>query len=825
MGCVQSKPGGRADAYRADDEAASKPAGAAAAAAAAKPATKASEGLSVSPEQPDIVAQLLRGSAGSGPAVPPPQPASPKKDGPSAVVKDGVAHLDARETDLKYFSGAPLCANDSDRCDALCSLNIDMMTSEPRFDFITKLMTSIFRCPVAMVVFIDNRFSYLNVPVALVVFIDNRHSYIKSGQGMAQIVPTDRRLSFCTWTLVPLKPEMLVVEDSLEDGRFAENPFVVNEPHIRFYAGAPLVSSRGHRLGSLCVVDYKPRKFDAESCNLLCNFATMVVRDVERQHEEDLQRRQSMQLSRENTQLMRAIDACSDGVVLVDVTYPKWPVMFSNEGWSTLTGMEKLASGSGRMFWDLFSCPGMSQQGHPWEVYKGAVSRGEAFSLDLIKHGGSGRHLFTVTFRPANDKLDEGMPNITIPALQGKEEDLETAQYYFCTIRRPAQHSGEPPLPPNQFPTKSAPFEDVRLGPLLGKGSFGAVYYGTWNGAQVAVKVIEHRSSTDEYRATDEALEAMLGLKMMHPNIVRTFKYATKERQQSLHSSNGMRSRSLEDSLSLSPSALSSSRRMMETWIVLELCNRGSLQEAIDKGSFRTKRSIYDGAPDLMRIIRTAIEIAGAMAYLHSMDILHSDLNGNNILLVSNTGIDDRPFSAKVSDFGLSRIHIGTGAVATETYGTVTHMPPELLSEGRLSKAADVYSFGVLLWELYTGQRPWAGLRHVQVIAHKMRSTTKLEFPPAVPAAYRDLADRCMATDDRARPPFSEALNVLLDLKDAVQSGAVKIEPFPVYRSYEPDKAAGKPRAIPDGCDGIRENPAAQAEANGAAVVTGVARC
>ena len=50
----------------------------------------------------------------------------------------------------------------------------------------------------------------------------------------------------------------------------------------------------------------------------------------------------------------------------------------------------------------------------------------------------------------------------------------------------------------------------------------------------------------------------------------------------------------------------------------------------------------------MVNIMRTAIEIAGAMTYLHSLDILHSDLNGNNILLISNTGIDDRPFSVKV---------------------------------------------------------------------------------------------------------------------------------------------------------------------------------
>ena len=70
-------------------------------------------------------------------------------------------------------------------------------------------------------------------------------------------------------------------------------------------------------------------------------------------------------------------------------------------------------------------------------------------------------------------------------------------------------------------------------------------------------------------------------------------------------------------------------------------------QDAIDKGAFKTRGTIHEGSPNMINITRTATEIAGAMTYLHSLDILHADLNGNNILLISNTGIDDRPFSVK----------------------------------------------------------------------------------------------------------------------------------------------------------------------------------
>ncbi len=67
-----------------------------------------------------------------------------------------------------------------------------------------------------------------------------------------------------------------------------------------------------------------------------------------------------------------------------------------------------------------------------------------------------------------------------------------------------------------------------------------------------------------------------------------------------------------------------------------------------------------------------------------------------------------------MADFGLSRV-LSQEAISTGTFGTVTHMPPELLTTGRLSKKVDVYAFGVLLWEMCTGRRPWAGMMQMQV--------------------------------------------------------------------------------------------------------------
>ena len=97
----------------------------------------------------------------------------------------------------------------------------------------------------------------------------------------------------------------------------------------------------------------------------------------------------------------------------------------------------------------------------------------------------------------------------------------------------------------------------------------------------------------------------------------------------------------------------------------------------------------------MQALLQTAADIAQAMTFLHSHDIIHGDLTGNNVLL-SKSDKDTRGFTALVSDFGLSRV-ARDGTQQTKSFGSVTHMPPELLADGTLSKAADVYAFGVLL--------------------------------------------------------------------------------------------------------------------------------
>jgi anti-sigma regulatory factor (Ser/Thr protein kinase) len=103
-------------------------------------------------------------------------------------------------------------------------------------------------------------------PMALITLIDEDRQWFKSEIGVG-IRETERSIAFCTHAIK--QPGIMEVPDAREDDRFRHNPMVVGEPHIRFYAGAPLVTPDGHGLGTLCVVDTKPRRLSAVQAQAL----------------------------------------------------------------------------------------------------------------------------------------------------------------------------------------------------------------------------------------------------------------------------------------------------------------------------------------------------------------------------------------------------------------------------------------------------------------------------------------------------------------------------------------------------------------------------
>lgn len=116
-----------------------------------------------------------------------------------------------------------------------------------------------------------------NAPVALVSLMDKNRQWFKSSSGLAAD-ETPRDISFCGHAI--LNNQLLVVPDTLEDERFLDNPLVLGEPYIRFYAGCLIKAPDGHNIGTFCIIDYEPREFSEEDKGLLTDLASMVEREI-----------------------------------------------------------------------------------------------------------------------------------------------------------------------------------------------------------------------------------------------------------------------------------------------------------------------------------------------------------------------------------------------------------------------------------------------------------------------------------------------------------------------------------------------------------------
>lgn len=146
------------------------------------------------------------------------------------------------------------------RLETLRSLGILDSAPEERFDRFARMAKRLF-----------------DVPIALVSIVDENRQWFKSCFGL-DVRETSRDISFCGHAI--LGKEVFVVPDTLSDERFADNPLVLSDPHIRFYAGCPLRAPNGHALGTLCIIDQKPRSFDREDMSALADLASMIEREV-----------------------------------------------------------------------------------------------------------------------------------------------------------------------------------------------------------------------------------------------------------------------------------------------------------------------------------------------------------------------------------------------------------------------------------------------------------------------------------------------------------------------------------------------------------------
>ncbi len=155
---------------------------------------------------------------------------------------------------------APIPADETQRLAQLRALLILDTPPEERFDRIVAFARTEF-----------------DVPIALISLVDADRQWFKARVGL-DACETGRDISFCGHAVHAR--QTLVVADAREDSRFHDNPLVVGEPHIRFYAGAPLTLPSGSIVGTLCVIDRRPRTFDALDLAILHSLRDLAVGEL-----------------------------------------------------------------------------------------------------------------------------------------------------------------------------------------------------------------------------------------------------------------------------------------------------------------------------------------------------------------------------------------------------------------------------------------------------------------------------------------------------------------------------------------------------------------
>ena len=189
--------------------------------------------------------------------------------------------------------------NEKQRVEALLQYEILDTLPEQSFDDLTKIAAEI-----------------CGVPISLVSLVDPNRQWFKSHHGI-DATETPRDLAFCAHAIND-PAEVLIVNDASKDNRFFDNPLVANDPNVVFYAGAPLVDSNGLAMGTICVIDHKPRQLNEGQVDALKALARQVMHQME--YRRDLKQIEKAKAETERTsdQFQVIIESAPSGMLKVN---------------------------------------------------------------------------------------------------------------------------------------------------------------------------------------------------------------------------------------------------------------------------------------------------------------------------------------------------------------------------------------------------------------------------------------------------------------------------------------------------------------------------
>eukprot|EP01023_Acetabularia_acetabulum_P015114 TRINITY_DN17333_c0_g1_i4.p1 TRINITY_DN17333_c0_g1~~TRINITY_DN17333_c0_g1_i4.p1 ORF type:complete len:545 (-),score=76.63 TRINITY_DN17333_c0_g1_i4:756-2390(-) len=267
---------------------------------------------------------------------------------------------------------------------------------------------------------------------------------------------------------------------------------------------------------------------------------------------------------------------------------------------------------------------------------------------------------------------------------------------------------------------------------FLGEGTFGKVFRGSWQGQEVVAKVFKPEFQNEVDKRTMKIFETELEImcRVQHDNIVQCY---------------------------------GGCKRQAKRALVMEYMDKGSLDTYIHKKRQSMKLIHY------FKIIKS---VSKALNYLHPT-IVHLDIKPQNILLNSKGMV-------KVADFGLSRFKETSALSSSCNMGTAQYIAPEMLTgTHRPTFKLDIYALGILMWEMYTGNRPWEGFLECQ-IAYQVMQGERPQIPPGCPEDIRDMMSQCWDADPKVRPTANQ---IYLWCKKMIQIEDKRETPIILQRS------------------------------------------
>lgn len=293
-------------------------------------------------------------------------------------------------------------------------------------------------------------------------------------------------------------------------------------------------------------------------------------------------------------------------------------------------------------------------------------------------------------------------------------------------------------------------FSELKLDTLIGGGGFGQVWKASWRGTPVAVKLLSASSQAYNVQKAilqEFAAEINMLSGMRHPNICLYIGACLEPTNRAIVTelaANGSLWDALRLPLKAPYTAIDgvSPEWPIELYDDVDVESRSVIKPPAGTWPWVLVRKVAEGA-------------ARGINYLHcgNPSILHRDLKSANILL-------DDSYNPKVCDFGLSRIKAHENDM-TGNCGTIQWMAPEILASEAYAEPADVYSYGIILWELLTGECPFEGLSSIQCAMSVLNHGLVPIVPDWCPSMFADLVHQCVNKDPAKRPTFEAILSTL----------------------------------------------------------------